>query len=229
MFWACFVQFSQNTRFCSTPAVTRGLGRRVEPWRPSCFPLNTGESAFDLSSGPECHVIFHLQLSECHEGDTLWFYQLLTCCIIFYCSTNVYISWRFPITTHIAIVVSTLMVFLGSKHCIIQIQMTWNWMDVISEIRANKTLLFFLSKHLIIFVPVLCIHCQFLYICLVTHTSQSCLHGCLRCWARPLPSSLVFTPCFRMKFRSWWVKMSQAFSNVFVRMQSLDIWNFKML
>lgn len=143
MFWACFVQFSQNTRFCSTPAVTRGLGRRVGPWRPSCFPLNTGESAFDLSSGPECHVIFHLQLSECHEGDTLWFYQLLTCCIIFYCSTNVYISWRFPITSHIAIVVSTLMVFLGSKHCIIQIQMTWNWMDVIFEIRANKTLLFF--------------------------------------------------------------------------------------
>lgn len=57
---------------------------------------------------------------------------------------------------------------------------------------------------------VLCIYCPFLPKYVVTHTSQSCLHGCLRCWARPLPSSSAFTPSSRMKFRSWWVKMSQA-------------------
>lgn len=57
---------------------------------------------------------------------------------------------------------------------------------------------------------VLCIYCPFLLQYVVTHTSQSCLHGCLRCWARPLPSSSAFTPSSRMKFRSWWVKMSQA-------------------
>lgn len=37
------MQFWQNTRFCSTPPVTRGSGRRVVPWKLSCFPLNTGE------------------------------------------------------------------------------------------------------------------------------------------------------------------------------------------
>lgn len=57
---------------------------------------------------------------------------------------------------------------------------------------------------------VLCTYCPFLLKYVVTHTSQSCLHGCLRCWARPLPSSSAFTPSSRMKFRSWWVKMSRA-------------------
>lgn len=131
----------------------------------------------------------------------LWFHQWLTCCIVFYCSTNVYVSWRLSITSRIAIMACTLTVFLGSKHSVIQIQMKWNWMDVIHELTK---LCCFLSKQVFLY---LCIHCLFLFICLVTHTSQSCLHGCLRCWARPLPSSSVFTPCFRMKFRSWWVKM----------------------
>lgn len=42
-------------------------------------------------------------------------------------------------------------------------------------------------------------------LCSVTHTSQSCPHGCWRCWAHPLPSSSECTPCFRVKFRIWWV------------------------
>lgn len=188
MFWACFVQFSQNTRFCSTPAVTRGWGRRVEPWRPSCFLLNTGESAFDPSSGTECHVIFHLQLSKRHEVVTVWFHQWLTCFIIFYFSTNV----------------TELMSF--QKHELIKLCCVF-----IEAFNCFSTC----TVH----SP------SFSFICLVTHTSQSCLHGCLRCWAHPRPSSSVFTPCFRMKFRSWWVNISQTFSDVFVWMQSLDIWS----
>lgn len=33
-------------------------------------------------------------------------------------------------------------IFLGSQHSVIQIQMKWNWMDVISETQANNTVFF---------------------------------------------------------------------------------------
>lgn len=110
----------------------------------------------------------------------------------------------------------------------------WGWHCVISPMinltssffycSTNVTELMSFQKHKLmelfcVFIearPVLCIHQSFSFICLVTHTSQSCLHGCLRCWAHPLPSSSVFTPCFRMKFRSWWVNISQTFSDVLV-------------
>lgn len=38
-----------------------------------------------------------------------------------------------------------------------------------------------------------------------TRTSLFCPHGCWRCWVHPLPSSLACTPCFRVRFRIWWV------------------------
>lgn len=167
MFWACFVQFWPNTRFCSTPAVIRGSGRPVEPWRPSCSPLNTGERAFEASTMAECRGIIDrthdVELSCQSRRDSFVVNEMLT-------------HW-------------------------------WKW-DISCILREITS-------------AVLCIYCPFLLKSVVTHTSQSCRHGCLRCWARPLPSSSAFTPSSRMKFRSWWVKMSRA------RVFTWRVWAFE--
>lgn len=56
-------------------------------------------------------------------------------------------------------------------------------------------------------VHIMCIHFVCPLMCSVTHTSLFCLHGCWRFWVHPLLSSSEYTPCFRLKFRIWWVQM----------------------
>ena len=72
-FWACVVRFWQNTRFCSTPPVTRGSARPAAPWKPSCSPLNTGEWVSDPGSTTGSHGTFHCLLHRC----LLWMIPLM--------------------------------------------------------------------------------------------------------------------------------------------------------
>lgn len=93
MFSASSAPFWQSTRFCSTPPVTRGSGRHVEPWKPSCSHLSTGKCVFD-SVAQQNLVTFHQR--SCQVSRLWWLWVVIhtvNCCFQFW-KRGYHLDWN---------------------------------------------------------------------------------------------------------------------------------------